>query len=249
MPSDGRVIIEHMSAPQPSPRLRPSWKVARRQRREGRPYKRIATELGISPSTVYLWTRDVELTEEQRERNRTGPGGPWNESDIRRRAYSWSLRCRNRRREHQREGRNRALGGDPVHLAGCMLYWAEGDKSRNTLGLGNSELPMMRQFLEFLHECFGVEPHRLALRLNVYLGNGMTITEIEDHWLQGLGLPRSVLRKHTINHLPTSSSGSRINKLPYGVCTVRVLESTAIVQHIFGAIQEYGGFEEPAWLD
>jgi hypothetical protein len=25
--------------------------------------------------------------------------------------------------------------------------------------------------------------------------------------------------------------------------------NTWIVQHIYGAIQEYGGFEEPAWLD
>jgi hypothetical protein len=30
-------------------------------------------------------------------------------------------------------------------------------------------------------------------------------------------------------------------------CTVA--KSTHLVQHIFGAIQEYGGFEEPRWLD
>jgi hypothetical protein len=33
-----------------------------------------------------------------------------------------------------------------------------------------------------------------------------------------------------------------------GVCTIRV-NSTRVVQHIFGAIQEYGGLDEPAWLD
>jgi hypothetical protein len=27
------------------------------------------------------------------------------------------------------------------------------------------------------------------------------------------------------------------------------LGSTQIVQHIYGAIQEYAGFEEPRWLD
>jgi hypothetical protein len=57
------------------------------------------------------------------------------------------------------------------------------------------------------------------------------------------------LRKHTLNHLPTSSSGGKKNKLPYGVCALRVLRSTRIVQHIYGAIQEYAGFEEPRWLD
>lgn len=40
----------------------------------------------------------------------------------------------------------------------------------------------------------------------------------------------------------------RKNKLPYGVCTVQVC-STELVQHVFGAIQEYSGFDNPAWLD
>jgi hypothetical protein len=47
--------------------------------------------------------------------------------------------------------------------------------------------------------------------------------------------------------MPTSSSGRAKNKLPYGVCTV-VVHSTSVAQHIYGAIQEYAGFEEPAWL-
>ena len=68
------------------------------------------------------------------------------------------------------------------------------------------------------------------------------------NWLKQLDLPRSCLRKPIINHLPTSSSGLRLNKLPYGVCTVGVKRSTWLVQHIFGAIQEYGAFEEPRWL-
>ena len=38
------------------------------------------------------------------------------------------------------------------------------------------------------------------------------------------------------------------NKLPYGVCTLKV-HSTQAVQHIYGAIQEYAGFDQPAWLD
>lgn len=48
---------------------------------------------------------------------------------------------------------------------------------------------------------------------------------------------------------PTSSSGRKRNKLPYGVCTLQVRRSTRLVQHIYGAIQEYAAFDEPAWLD
>jgi hypothetical protein len=67
-------------------------------------------------------------------------------------------------------------------------------------------------------------------------------------WLTALRLPRSCLRKHSIDARPSSSTGSKKNKLPFGVCTLRVLRSTPILQHIYGAIQEYGDFEEPAWL-
>ena len=100
-------------------------------------------------------------------------------------------------------------------------------------------------FLRFLRECFASQPKRIALRLNVYTGNGLSLRQIEDYWLDGLGLPRSCLRKHTLNHFPTSSSGKKRNKLPYGVATL-TLYSTRVAQHIYGAIQEYAGFEEPA---
>jgi hypothetical protein len=108
---------------------------------------------------------------------------------------------------------------------------------------------MVRFFLTFLRVCFNVADDRVIVRLNVYLGNGLSLHQIEEHWLQVLGLPRSCLRGHSINHFPTSSSGRKRNKLPYGVCTVRIRASTRILQHIYGAIQEYAGFEEPRWLD
>jgi hypothetical protein len=130
-----------------------------------------------------------------------------------------------------------------------MLYWAEGSKSRNSAQLANSDLHLVRFFKDFVVECFGVPNDEFSVRLNVYTGNGLSVFDIETYWLNSLELPRGCLRKHTLNHLPTSSSGGKKNKLPYGVCALRVLRSTRIVQHIYGAIQEYAGFEEPRWLD
>lgn len=129
-----------------------------------------------------------------------------------------------------------------------MVYWAEGTKNRNSCQLSNSDPQMMRNFKMFLTDSMGISPEKMTIALNVHLGNGLSIEEIEEHWLDALDLPRSVLRKHTINNLPTSSSGKKTNKLPFGVCSLRVY-STELVQHIFGAIQQYGGFDEPRWLD
>jgi hypothetical protein len=166
-----------------------------------------------------------------------------------RRALPVAERWREKRRHYQDEGRLRARRGDPLHEAGCMLYWAEGDKKRNVASVTNSDVHLLRFFRRFLTECFAISPGDLAFHLHVYDDNDLSLQQIEDYWLEALNLPRACLRKHQINLRPTSSNGRRGNKLPYGVCTLRVLRSTRLVQHIYGAIQEYGGFEEPSWLD
>jgi hypothetical protein len=221
---------------------------ARRLRSQGVPYKRIAAELRVSVGSAFLWTRDIELTKEQLERNRRGPGGPQHPETQRRRVAAWVARSREARRQSQLDGRATARQRDSLHLAGCMLYWAEGAKARNTLEFSNSDRHMLVLFRRFLTDALAIEIDEIAMTLNVYTNNGLSIEEIEAYWLDLLGLPQSSVRKHTVNHMPTSSSGRARNKLPYGVCTLRV-HSTWMAQHIYGAIQEYAGFEEPAWLD
>jgi hypothetical protein len=231
-----------------APYKRRAYEAARQMRRQGIPIKRIAKRLRVSPSSVLSWTKDIILTPEQRERNQRGPHGPQNPARIAARVEKVRAAHRERRRSWQAEGRAAARRGDPLHLAGCMLYWAEGTKNRNSIRLANSDRDLMCFFVRFLREAMGVTDKQISLRLNVYITNGLSLRQIEDHWLWALELPRTALRKHQLNHKPTSSSGKKRNKLPYGVCTISV-HSTHLVQHIYGAIQEYGGFEEPRWLD
>lgn len=213
---------------------------------EGMPFKRIASSVGISVATAHAWAKDIQITDEQRQHN-LAHMTPKSEV-VMKRAATWRAINRRRRLSYQQEGREMARTGDAVHQAGCMLYWAEGGKERNSMVFCNSDLNMVCFFCGFLVRCFSVEPSSFSVRLNVYTGNGLSVREIEDRWLRTLGLPRSCLRKHSVNHFPTSSSGRRTNRLPYGVCTLR-LNDTRIIQHIYGAIQEYGGFDEPRWLD
>ena len=204
------------------------------------PHKQIAARLNVSPASVHAWTRGIVLTEEQIARNmkrsRTAFSRTWRELH------------RTRRLAYQQEGRQRARLSEPLHLAGCMLFWAEGSKDRNAVKLCNSDANLLRFFRRFLVECFDVDASAFSMSIHVYLGNGLSIEDIERHWLTELDLPSSCARKHQVNPLPTSSSGKKRNKLPYGVCTLGLC-NTAIVQHIYGAIQEYGGFDEPRWLD
>lgn len=221
---------------------------ARELRADGAPLKRIAAHLGVSVSSVHAWTRDIALTPGEREYNQRGPAGPQNPEQIRRRVEAIKKASRSRRSEYQEQGRQTARAGNPMHLAGCMLYWAEGAKARNALKLTNSDPNLVRFYRQFLDDCFQVPDKKFRVELHVYLGNGLSIDQIESHWMSTLSLPRSCARKHYVNPLPTSSSGRKKNKLPYGVCTLSV-HNTQIVQHVFGAIQEYAGFDEPRWLD
>jgi len=129
-----------------------------------------------------------------------------------------------------------------------MLYWAEGSKLRNCLEIANSDRNMLSLFTRFLRQEFPNEAAAVSFRLNLYTSNGLTVEDVERFWLSRLELPSSCLRKHTLDNRPAPTSGVKENKLPYGVGTLTVCR-TRVVQHVWGAIQEYGGFDEPAWLD
>ncbi len=207
--------------------------------------RKIADQLGVSTSSVSYWVRGIQIQPAHEQRNWEAHQGT---AATKRRSEQWSRLCRERRCSAQAAGRGAATEGNSLHAIGCMLYWAEGTKDKNVLSFTNSDVNMVRTFVRFLRECLGVEDERIAIRLNAYTNNGLSATDIENFWLEAVELPRSQLLKSQWDNYPTSSSGARGNKLPYGCCTIRLRGSTPIVQHIFGAIQEYAGFEEPAWL-
>jgi hypothetical protein len=207
--------------------------------------KEIERVLGVSRSSVSLWVRDIELTTEQeaaltaRNPSRTFERNGWT-ANIE--------RARLRRRRYQLAGRRRAREGDPVYLAGCMLYWGEGWKSRGSVQLSNSDPEVIRFFARFLRECFGVPKDRMRIVCHLFADHSARQQEIEEFWLDVADLPRSSLRKSMVNHYSRSSQKKRFNRLPYGTCKL-IVHSTEIMQMIYGSIQELGRFNRPAWLD
>jgi hypothetical protein len=205
----------------------------------------IAEQLGVSKASVSLWVRDIALTPEQEaELLARNPvrNGQLLGMRVRRE------RCREQRVAAQQHGRELARRCDPEHVAGCMLYWAEGSKARNAAQLVNADADLIAKFLGFLRSCYDVADERVAFSVNCFLGNGLSLDEVQAWWLARLGLPATCLRKAVVN---TPSSASRLRKghvLPYGTARISV-HSTFIVQSIYGAIQEYAGIDRPEWLD
>jgi hypothetical protein len=160
---------------------------ARRLRRdEGRSVREIARLLSVSVASVSRWTADITLSpgfiEALRQRN-PSVNGRLNG------AREQSAAKRAVRLEHQEQGRALARQPTRLHLAGCMLHWAEGSKNRNGVTLKNSDPDLVALFVRFLRECYDVAPERITLSVNCHLNNGLELAEIEGWWLERLGLP------------------------------------------------------------
>ena len=203
----------------------------------------IERELSVSRASVSVWVRDVPLDASAEKRLQVRAGlGPMHS------AQRSITRSRARRLEFQQIGRERVHGAEPSYVAGCMLYWSEGDKCRNNVRLANSDPALLAAFADFLRDHFDVPDEKMRVYCNLFADHAVRQREIEDFWLAQLGLARSQLRKTIINTYSKHSQKKRTNKLPYGTCEVTV-HSTQIVQTIYGSIQEYGGFDRPEWLD
>jgi len=220
---------------------------ARRLRREeGLSLKEICDRLGVSRSSASVWVRDLPLNAEQEAALDQRVNARIAHYTQQRGGHANAHKGRELRRKYQEEGRIKARENDPLHLAGCMLYWAEGKKARNTLCFVNSDADMISLFLRFLRSSMCVEDARLRARILCYLGNGLELREIEAYWIDILEMERSVLSTRV--NTPPVSSRQRGRKLLFGVCEV-IVHQSSVLQHMYGAIQEYAGIDKPEWLE
>jgi hypothetical protein len=219
--------------------------MARELRADGRAVTEIAGTLRVSKSSVSLWVRDIPLSDAQRDalmRRSIRYEGQWKG------AATNIARGRARRLTYQEAGRKRVVAASPDYIGGCMLFWAEGDKARNHVGVANSDPELLACFVEFLRNHFNVENEKMRIACNLFADHVERIVEVEDFWLKTLGLTRANLRKSMVNKYSKHSQKKRKNRLPYGTCKL-VVHSTEIVQTIYGSIQEYAGFTRDEWLD
>jgi transcriptional regulator with XRE-family HTH domain len=209
------------------------------RKQKGLSIKEIAKRLGVAKSSVSRWVRDIKLTRRQHNKLR---------KNVRRASDSNIEKWKEIRATHQENGRRKAREKNLLHSIGCMLYWAEGWKRNNVndVAFSNSDVQMLRLFIKFLRECFGVATERILIAINCYT-DVYSKDEIERYWISKLGLNRSCLRKTMINKKSSHSKGKRSKMLEYGTCKIMV-HDVRIIQSIYGAIQEYGGFENKEWL-
>lgn len=219
-------------------------KEARRLRKEcGLSVRDIANRVGVSKGTISLWVRDIQLTNKQiRTLKDKNPA-------INRQMAGAKTRRDTALKERisaQQEGIKAAKEGNILHAQGCMLYWAEGYKrnNKNSISFANSDPAMVKLFVSFLVKCLNIRKDDMVLKIQCHTVS-KTLKQVEDYWKNLTGIPQS--SKTIINLTSKASKNKKGHTLDYGTCSI-VTHNTRALQHIFGAIQEYGNFERPEWL-
>ncbi|HUZ16525.1 MAG TPA: hypothetical protein VMU72_10175 [Gaiellaceae bacterium] len=103
-----------------------------------------------------------------------------------------------------------------------MLYWAEGDKTRNAARISNSDPELLRSFVRFLRTEFAVPDERFRITCHLFANHVSEQTRIEQFWLDTLGLPSTCLCKSIVNVYSKYSLKKRRNLLPFGTCKLSV---------------------------
>jgi hypothetical protein len=181
-------------------------------RRHGLSYGEIMDLIPVKKSTLATWCRDVELSEEQitaiRERTGSREGVP---RDTNR-----------KRREEIARIRVRALSEipdlkrDPLWVAGTVLYWAEGAKTRNHLKLANADPRALRLFVRWIRTY--LDPNAdFSMQLHLHEGNDEAAAR--SYWRNETGLTTANFHRTFIKPRGT---GHRKNHLKHGVCTIKM---------------------------
>ena len=179
---------------------------ARRLRATGMTMPDIASRLGVSRSSVSLWTRDVPV--ERAPRRLATTSGP-NRLQRAKEAEVAHLRAEGRRRIA-------TLSDRDLLIAGTMLYAGEGCKTPGAVTLVNSDPRLIALHLSWLRSCFEIDEGRLRVRL--YLHDGLDLDRAVTFWTEVTGIP---VGQFTKPHRAVADAGIRHNKHPYGCATVR----------------------------
>jgi hypothetical protein len=178
---------------------------ARRLRALGRTMPDIAAALGVSRSSVSLWTRDVPVV---LARRRLRPRQP-NVLERRKSAEIAELLEAGRARIGE-------LSDKEFLVAGTALYAGEGSKRDGIVSFTNSQPDMVAFFCGWLRRFFDIDEQRL--RVGLYLHEGLDVDAAISFWSQVSSIPVEQFGKP---YRAVPDAGIRNNKHEHGCVSVR----------------------------
>lgn len=195
-------------------------------RRTGLSYREMSEIIPVGKGTLSIWCRDVPLTEEQlaelgRRARRGCPG------------HHRGAQANRRKREMQvaaiRQGalaEVHRLATSPLWIAGVMLYWAEGSKTKHVC-MTNSDPNMVALTMRWFRESLDLADDRFRARMHLHTGQDEV--ETRQHWARVTGLDETVFGK---THWKKEGTGHRKNVLYRGTLQIVVTRSGDLLHRL-----------------
>ncbi len=207
------------------------WKrkeLVRNLRGQGLSYKEIRQRIPftIAKSTVSDWCKDIELTDKQKARLSA-------KYDI---LHRGAKANQIKRAEEIKQIKRLAeveispMNRNEFKLAGLMLYWAEGAKSRY-IDITNSDPLLIKFMITWLRNICRVSEERF--RVSLHLHSGQNEEQIKKYWSKITGISISQFGK---SYIKKEGSGYRKNILYNGTIKIRVCDSN-LLHRVLGWIE------------
>lgn len=186
-------------------------------------------------NTIYCWIKNVPLTEEQKHMigNKTAEASRANQKLASQKMCEKYAVMRNDKFQEGVDFINQFKVIPSDICAAVSLYWAEGKKT-NAFCMVNSDSQVILIFKKFIENHMKVPKEKIKVHLNFY-DNVHTVEQVETYWQNLLNLDASHFYKSQVNNKPQEKAGTKIGKLPYGVCTLGC-GSTLELQKMLGMI-------------
>jgi len=209
---------------------------ARKLRRKGESIKKIAKLVKVSVSTVSLWCRDIELTDNQVENLRKRQTDPFYGKRLDyylKKKKEFNIKLINLKKEGiDSIGR---LTKREVFLIGTALYWGEGFKKDSLVGLATLDINIAKFFIFWLNKSFGITTKDLLLRVTANISYKNKIDKLEMYWSKELKIPVNQFSKPFFQDVKWKKEYE--NKDNYhGVLRIRVRRSIDLLRKIFGYV-------------
>ena len=195
--------------------MRTDKESAFRLRRQGKSYKKISRELGVSVSTLSVWFKGVDFSEEIRQSlTKKAIEDSTKRLHELNKIRGDSLVATYEIAEKEALSELKKYIGNPLFVSGVVAYWGEGDKSSGRLvRLANTDPQMIKLFSKFLTTFCSVPNNKLRGALYTYADLDEVVCK--KYWKKHTGLKHF----HKTQVLP---SCHKTKKLSYGTCTILV---------------------------
>jgi transposase len=207
---------------------------ARELRARGYTYVEIATELGVSRSSVSLWVRDMPRAgrlshAEISARKAEGAARYWASEGLRREARRQAIKA-------AAASEIGSLSGRELLIGGALAYWCEGSKSKpyrrdDRVTFINSDPGLIRFFMRFL-AATGTSSDRLTCSLQIH--ESADVAAAQRFWERVTGLDPAQFRRPTIKRHNPKTVRKNTGADYHGCLAIHVLRGADLYRRIEG---------------